>query len=586
VKAVEKSLYTGTKERRTLRKTVENQKSVRPDSPVSLSSGTPTSLLPSEQLPDGWLPHVMRGRDLMVLCLFSVLLVTNVPLVAGAGGASFVYWLLGFVTFLLPSALVCAQLYRIFPGEGAVYLWANKAFGNFWDSFLGFFCNWWPGAIGLTIEAGACITSIQVLNASWLQFAWQQGLAEIGVLILSQALCFLGQHRLQFIFNSVFGAYCAMFLLLGLSGLIFIAGGHHHIQSALSPQGWQIQAGNFPIFSTVIISLLGMAVPLNMGAEIIQGKAVNKYLLWGTVITIIVYLLATLAVVAIIPPADLSNPAFLTEIFSLTFGPTIGAALGTLNYLILIIYFICAVAAFNTLFSRLLLVAGIDRRLPSAMRGLNSTRVPINAMVVQTLFNIVLIIIIFVIAPAFAPSSQGLSTLVFLITINGASVVWNIAMIGLFLSGIILFARYAHQLAGRWIIPPLFLYLACLAGIIAAGIAIYFTFFAGSPLPQLLDNQNWFYWVLLVTLASLAIGATYSFLVPEAEDLAAMLASTTSLKQNAQVQGLPVPTFSQEDYYAHSSSTPFAGRAAKEVSFTQNAHISGNSSPHNSGNLY
>ena len=75
--------------------------------------------LPSEQLPRGWLWEGLRGRDLLVLCLFSVLLVTNVPVIAGAGGASFLYWGLGFLTFLIPSALVCAQLYRMFPGEGA-----------------------------------------------------------------------------------------------------------------------------------------------------------------------------------------------------------------------------------------------------------------------------------------------------------------------------------------------------------------------------------------------------------------------------------------------------------------------------------
>ena len=126
------------------------------------AGGTPARPpLPSERLPRGWLWEGLRGRDLLVLCLFSVLLVTNLPVIAGAGGASFVYWGLGFLAFLLPSALVCTQLYRMFPGEGAVYLWANKALGNFWDTLLGFFCNWWPGCIGLTIEALACVTSIQ-----------------------------------------------------------------------------------------------------------------------------------------------------------------------------------------------------------------------------------------------------------------------------------------------------------------------------------------------------------------------------------------------------------------------------------------
>src|SRR5947207_128719 len=69
--------------------------------------------LPSARLRPGWLPQVMTTRDMTVLCLFSVLLVSNVPLIAGAGAAGYLYWLLGFLTFLIPSALICAQLYRL-----------------------------------------------------------------------------------------------------------------------------------------------------------------------------------------------------------------------------------------------------------------------------------------------------------------------------------------------------------------------------------------------------------------------------------------------------------------------------------------
>jgi amino acid transporter len=483
------------------------------------------------------------------------------------------YWSLGFVTFLIPSALVCAQLYRLFPGESSVYLWANRAFGNFWDSFLGLFCNWWPGAIGLTIEAGACITALLALFPGWLQVAWQQGLAEIVVLLLALGLCSLKHRQLQAILNSVFLAYLVMFLLLGFAGLVAIMAGHH-IQGHLSSQSWQLQTGTFPVFATVILSLLGMAVPLNLGAEVMRRREANRYLFWGTLITIVVYLFATLAVIVILPPADLANPAFLTEVFSSAFGSTVGNVLGNLNYVILVVYFVCATAAFNAMFSRLLLTAGLDRRLPLAMRRLNSNRVPFNAMLVQTILNIAFVAIIFLIAPLFAPASQGLSTLVFLITINGAAVVWYIAMIGLFLSGLILFTRYARQLAQHWVLPPLLLYLACLCGICASAIAIYFTFFAGSPLPQLLDNQNWLFWVLLVTLGSLALGATYSFLVPESEDLVALIQAHRSTQSQTDSRPLATPTSRGGDIYASTSSS-FSDPLQGSVPSPEQSRLSG-----------
>ncbi|GAC1620684.1 MAG: hypothetical protein NVS4B11_13050 [Ktedonobacteraceae bacterium] len=476
--------------------------------------------LPSEQL-GGWLPRVLNTKDMTVLCLFSVLLVSNVQLIAGAGGSAYIYWWLGFLFFLIPSALTCGQLYRLFPGEGAVYLWANKAFGSFWDTFLGLFCNWFPGAIGLTIEAGAVVTSVQALNANWLAVPWQQGLVEILVLVVAQGLCQLGQRRLMSILTWVFLAYISMIVLLGLAGLVWIASGHA-VQGDFSAHGWQVSTANYPVFATVIVSLLGMAVPLNLGAEVMNQRSGGHYLRWGVIITVVGYLVATFGVLAVLPPKDITNPAFVAEIFSLSFGPVVGTFLGVLNDLILVAYFVCATAAFNLIFARLLLVAGADRRLPRAMQRLSRQRVPANAMLTQTILNVVFVAILFFVVPAFAPANQGLSFVVFLVTINGASVIWNIAMIGLFLCGILLFVRYKRQLIGRWIAPPIVLFLAAGLGIFSSAVAIYSTFFAGSPVPQALGNGDWDYYVLLVVLGSLAVGAAYSFLVPEVEDLMAL----------------------------------------------------------------
>ncbi|MEO6890591.1 MAG: APC family permease [Ktedonobacteraceae bacterium] len=503
-------------------------------------------ILPSEHLPSGWLPRVLNARDLTVLCLFSVLLVSNVPLIAGAGGAAYLYWWFGFLTFLIPSALVCAQLYRLFPGEGAVYLWANKAFGSFWDTFIGLFCNWFPGALGLAIEAGAVITYVQALNPTWLSLTWQQGVAEIIVLVLAQALCMLAHRHLQRILNTVFFAYSGCFVLLGLAGLIWTLSGHTP-QGDLSARGWHISQGTWPVFATVIVSLLGMAVPLNMGAEVITQRSGKRYVWWGVAITIVGYMIATTAILLVLPPKDLANPAFLTEVFQLAFGSTLGTFLGLVMNLVLIVYFVCATAAFNVMFSRLLVVAGVDRRLPMKVQRLNKKRIPLNATLIQTTLNVVFIVILFFVVPAFAPATQGLSFVVFLVTINGASVVWNIAMIGLFLCGILLCTRYRYYLRGQWVVPPVVLYLAAGLGMGASGIAIFFTFFAGSPVPQVLANGDWDYYVLLVVLGSLALGAAYSFLVPEAEDLVA-IANTRKAASPRQPSGSVIePNGTRED---------------------------------------
>jgi hypothetical protein len=265
-----------------------------------------------------------------------------------------------------------------------------------------------------------------------------------------------------------------------------------------------------------------MAVPLNLGAEVREPRVVDRFLLWATGITMGVYLLGTLAVSAVLPPGDLGNPAFLTELFTSVWGP-LGTLLGTANELVLIVYFLCAIAAFNLLFARLLLVAAIDQRLPARVARLRAGE-PLTATLLQSGINLLFLVAVFLIAPVVVPSVAQLSTAVFLVTINGASLIWNLAMIGLFLCGIILVQRARRTWQGRWVLPPALLSLACVLGMGASAIAIGSTLFAGSPLPAVLTNANWNYWVLVVTLASLAVGAIVSFLAPEAEDLSAFLA--------------------------------------------------------------
>lgn len=488
-------------------------------------------LLPSAHLFEtSQLPRSFRTRDLVLFCLVAVLLVTNVPLVAGAGGASLLYWIFGFITFLIPSALIAAQLFRLFPGEAAVYQWTNRALGSFWDSFVGFFCNWWPGgAVGLTVEAGAVVSSLQMINVTWLSQPWQQGLAELVVLLIAQLLCFLPLRLLSQCLKVIMLCYLCMLALLGWAGIVWLIGGHP-IQGDVSAHGWQIHPEQYPVFATVILALLGVAIPLNVGAEIIHRRAASRALFWGVIVIMAGYLISTVGVLMVLPPKDLTNASFMTELFTLAFGPTIGNVLGLLNACIMIIYFLFAATVYNQLFSRFLLTASIDRRLPATFARVSQRGVPMHAMIAQTIINSGFIILVFFLAPLFAPSNHQFSFVVFLVVMNGAAVVWNIAMIGLFLSGMVLFLRHRRQLAACQLVPAWILHTAAIVGIAAALVAIYSVFFAGSPVPDTLTNQEWGFWVLLIVLGSMAIGAVYSYLVPEAEDLAALLRTSKSPK--------------------------------------------------------
>src|SRR5258706_15777803 len=87
------------------------------------------SELTSERVAGGMLPRVLNSFDMVVIFVAIVLFISNVPGLFGNGPVALVYFLIGFVTFLIPGAIVTGQLGVLFPGEGSIYLWTHKAFG-------------------------------------------------------------------------------------------------------------------------------------------------------------------------------------------------------------------------------------------------------------------------------------------------------------------------------------------------------------------------------------------------------------------------------------------------------------------------
>ena len=86
--------------------------------------------------------------DLVVIFVAIVLFITNGAGLQFAGPSVFVFWIVAFATFLITGAFVTAQLERMFPEEGSLYVWTHKVLGPFWGFFAGFVA-WWPGPISL-----------------------------------------------------------------------------------------------------------------------------------------------------------------------------------------------------------------------------------------------------------------------------------------------------------------------------------------------------------------------------------------------------------------------------------------------------
>src|SRR6516225_3873814 len=186
-------------------------------------------VLRSERIAGGILPKVLNTFDMIAIFVAIVLFISNAGVIPGAGAAAFIYWILGFLTFLIPGAIVTGQLGRMFPGEGSIYVWTNKAFGSFLGFFAGF-CAWWPGVLVMVATGDAVVSLIQQLgaqlNTNLLTEPWQQGVIILAVIAFSFVLSVLRFRVTQNFVNIVFLAYGGAIVLIGLAGLLAIFGGH------------------------------------------------------------------------------------------------------------------------------------------------------------------------------------------------------------------------------------------------------------------------------------------------------------------------------------------------------------------------
>src|SRR5947209_1541232 len=375
---------------------------------IAESSG---EVLRSERIAGGILSKVLNTFDMVAIFIAIVLFITNSPGIASAGPVAYIYLVVGFLTFLIPGAIVTGQLGRMFPQEGSIYVWTNKAFGHFWGFFAGF-CAWWPGIFVVVVCGSLVSTFITDLfgrfGLSVLTQPWQLGLVIIAVTAISFCLSAVRFRAAQNLVNVMFVVYGAAILLIGLAGLLWLVSGHlSQTNLAFNGGGWNITfggAGNFTIFGFVILALLGIEVPLNMGVEVTSERAVTRYLVWGPIVVMVAYLLTTFAIMVAVPATGQANLWAMVDAVSSGFGGA-GKALAVIVDVIMVGFGLYAAIVYNYSFGRMLFVSGLDRRLPPVMSKVNAARVPWVAVLVQSIIVGIIAIAVYMVIPYIAQTN-------------------------------------------------------------------------------------------------------------------------------------------------------------------------------------
>src|SRR3954467_429583 len=348
-----------------------------------MATASSDRVMASERIAPGMLPRVLSSFDMVVIFVAVVLFIVNASAIQGAGPAAFSYWIIGFLVFLIPGALVTAQLGQMFPQEGSLYVWTQKALGPFWGFFAGF-CAGWPGILVMVATGDAVVTLWQFVDKGGLPEAWQQGLVILAVLWFSAFMSMLRLRMTQSYANLAVLFYGAAIFVIGLAGVLFLVGSGHSATGGWgTASNWSIHSGQWTWFGFVILALLGIEVPLNMGVEIVHMRSINKYLFWGSIVVMFAYLWATLGTMLALP-ASKSVGATTDILRAVQVGFFNSHTFAVIVALVMVWFFVSNTVVYNYSFSRLLFVSGLEKRMPSALGRVNERKVPAAAVLTQT----------------------------------------------------------------------------------------------------------------------------------------------------------------------------------------------------------
>jgi glutamate:GABA antiporter len=454
----------------------------------------------SEQIAPGMLPRVLNSLDMTIIFVAIVLFIVNASAIQRAGPAAYTYWILGFVAFLIPGALVTAQLGLMFPQEGSLYVWTQKALGPFWGFFAGF-CAWWPGILVMAATGDAVVTIWQFIDTGGLPKNWEQGLVILVVLWFSAFLSLLRLRMTQNYANLAVIFYGAAIFVIGLAGILWLIGDGHSATGGFGKvSNWLPHNSTWTLFGLVILALLGIEVPLNMGVEIVDMKAIKKYLFWGSIVVMAGYLWATFGTMMNLPASK--STGALADIFTAVQHGFWGShAWAVIIALIALWFFVSNTVVYNYSFSRLLFVSGLERRMPTALGRVNErTHVPVNAILAQTVLASLVTVVAF--GPWFGSNNTNK---VFWMLQAAVTVIWCISMVLLFADIYLVKRAFPEKFAEVQVAPTPVLFASGAIGIAASIVGIIVTF--KTPWVTQWTTHSWRVWLAIIVVVSAAVAA-------------------------------------------------------------------------------
>ncbi len=244
-------------------------------------------------------PHLRRvlgQRDLVLLFVVAIVNLNVVPTIAANGGVTVWLWILALLLFFWPQGIAVIELAHRYPGEGGVYLWAKRVFGDF-HGFLSGWCYWTNNIfyvptvllyfVGISVYVAG--PGARHLADNHL-FALAASLVLLGLLVL---LNILGLGVGKWVNNlGGIGTAITAVTLIGLGAIVLLRFGTNMSAADLRIPGDIRLVGSFGV---ICFGLVGLELASVMGDEIQDPRrTLPGAVAWGGLLSGLLYIGATL----------------------------------------------------------------------------------------------------------------------------------------------------------------------------------------------------------------------------------------------------------------------------------------------------
>jgi amino acid transporter len=333
--------------------------------------------------------RVLSVFSLTMINVIALADVRSLPISAEYGWSLIAYTILGALFFLVPCALVVAELATAIPKTGGAYVWVREAFGKRWG-FLLVWVQWFYNVVWYpTIMTVLAVTFFYLLSPS----LTQNKELLLGVMValfwlITIANCF--GMKISGIVSAVgvfLGVILPLCVLITAAAIWFVKG--HPIAIPMTerafvphPEGWRSLA----LMTAMVFSFMGIEMSSTHAQEVKKpGRDYPRACLYSVLILTAILILGGLSVALVVPRAELGLTDGVIQSFAMIFKeldlqwvtPIMGGCI--------IVGGFSGVAAWVLGTSKSMMVAGQDGSLPRVLAQSTPKGVPRNMLIIQAL---------------------------------------------------------------------------------------------------------------------------------------------------------------------------------------------------------